>query len=706
MPRVPTYDSFQASPTILQPERFSAPEALDTAGQQAKQIGQGLSQAGDAMARIAYEKQNEANQLRVDDALNQVKEQALRLTYDKDEGFTNQRGIQALQRDSGKPLADEYTDTLREQVSKVADGLSSPDQKRLFGVKVNDLVTSFQGQALKHESDQFREYSMSVREGTIKNAVNDIGLNYNNPESVDQSITSIRAAVSEQAKLLGKSATWAEAQAKVATSNAHTVAISAALEKNDVTYADAYLKKYAGQMEADDILKVQGHITREMDARVAQQAATHAVASAVPRLVTSDVDRAFNILVGTESGGKQFGKDGQPLTSEKGAVGLAQVMPTTAPEAARLANVVWDEARYKSDKDYNRALGKAYFAQQLKDFDGNLAYAFAAYNAGPGRTREAIKLSGEGLRTGSDWMAYLPKETQDYVRKNMQAYQAGDGAFQKPTLLEVHAAVRNDPAVASNPQRLKLAIEEATKQYDDYGKAVKQREDEAVAEAQRQILANGGDFKALPASVRTALPPGKVDDILTFAGKISKGEPIHTDWALYYQLRSDPAVLGQVNLMAVRSRLGDEEFKALTTAQESLRKDGGLTEVRSFKDTLGQFMREAGIDPTPKDTDKSGSEKVGQVWGEFEKRVRDAEQAKGSKLNNEEMNKVAARMFTRVGVNGTFWNSEKPAYQVQTGDKLAVPSADRAQIVAALKKAGRPADDASILAVYRKAKGL
>lgn len=125
--------------------------------------------------------------------------------------------------------------------------------------------------------------------------------------------------------------------------------------------------------------------------------------------------------IGQESGGKQFGSNGRPLTSSKGAIGVAQVMPGTAPEAAKLAGLPFDERRYQQDAGYNEALGKAYMAKQMETFGGDQAKALAAYNAGPGR------VSGLVAKHGDQWLSHAPAETQDYVKKIMGRVKSGGG---------------------------------------------------------------------------------------------------------------------------------------------------------------------------------------------------------------------------------------------------------------------------------------
>jgi hypothetical protein len=108
-------------------------------------------------------------------------------------------------------------------------------------------------------------------------------------------------------------------------------------------------------------------------------------------------EEVWSGLIRQESGGSQS------AVSPKGAIGVAQVMPKTAPEAAALAGVDWDPVAYKNDPEYNALIGRAYLRKQYQDF-GSDELALAAYNAGPGAVRKA----------GGD-ISKLPTETQNYV---------------------------------------------------------------------------------------------------------------------------------------------------------------------------------------------------------------------------------------------------------------------------------------------------
>lgn len=158
------------------------------------------------------------------------------------------------------------------------------------------------------------------------------------------------------------------------------------------------------------------------------QAYVKRIQAALPQ--DADLDTAWDVVKnhGEMSGGQQFDSTGQPLTSPKGALGVAQVMPGTGPDAAKLAGEEWDPTRLATDQAYNDKLGKAYYAQQIKEF-GDPVTAAAAYNAGPQRVRDAlagttaapaagltVTFPGEEAPTPSATTAAKPPEDDtDYV---------------------------------------------------------------------------------------------------------------------------------------------------------------------------------------------------------------------------------------------------------------------------------------------------
>lgn len=125
-----------------------------------------------------------------------------------------------------------------------------------------------------------------------------------------------------------------------------------------------------------------------------------------------------------ESGNRDFNPDGSPVTSPKGALYSRQVMPSTAANPGYGVTPVSPDIMALPNTDPRKAaafddLGARYAAAMSNRY-GNTSAAAAAYNAGPGRTDQA-------LRSGGNFVTNLPSETQNYVSKFGYASRPPDG---------------------------------------------------------------------------------------------------------------------------------------------------------------------------------------------------------------------------------------------------------------------------------------
>ncbi|MCW5610200.1 MAG: transglycosylase SLT domain-containing protein [Rubrivivax sp.] len=110
--------------------------------------------------------------------------------------------------------------------------------------------------------------------------------------------------------------------------------------------------------------------------------------------------------------------------SHVGASGLMQLMPGTARWTARKVGLRFTPGMI-NDPQVNLHLGASYLKLVLDDFDGSLAMATAAYNAGPNRPRRWREPS---TIEAAAWAEGIPfNETRDYVKKvlsNQVLYRA------------------------------------------------------------------------------------------------------------------------------------------------------------------------------------------------------------------------------------------------------------------------------------------
>ena len=129
-----------------------------------------------------------------------------------------------------------------------------------------------------------------------------------------------------------------------------------------------------------------------------------------PQVAMQPPPDTFNRMVQAESVGQQNGPNGQILTSPKGAVGIAQILPSTARQPGY--NIIPATPAELATPEGNLAFGQRYFDGMFKKFGSDPEKAAAAYNAGPGTIEKAM-LAADAQ--GGDWKDYIPAETKNYL---------------------------------------------------------------------------------------------------------------------------------------------------------------------------------------------------------------------------------------------------------------------------------------------------
>jgi soluble lytic murein transglycosylase len=123
--------------------------------------------------------------------------------------------------------------------------------------------------------------------------------------------------------------------------------------------------------------------------------------------------------------------------SSAGALGLMQLMPFTAKHVAKTLKTRFRKNDLTKDANYNIRLGRAYLQELLEFFDQSYVLTIAAYNAGPDRVNQWIRLYGDPRDYDVDvvdWIETIPlSETRNYVQRvleNLQVYRHRLGSYQ------------------------------------------------------------------------------------------------------------------------------------------------------------------------------------------------------------------------------------------------------------------------------------
>lgn len=119
------------------------------------------------------------------------------------------------------------------------------------------------------------------------------------------------------------------------------------------------------------------------------------------------------------------------VASPAGALGLMQLLPSTAKAMAERLKLPYSKPRLTRDPEYNARLGSFYLRQQLARYDDAPALALAAYNAGPSRVDRWLAVNGDPrgkpIETLVDWIELIPfAETRNYVQRVLEAREIYD----------------------------------------------------------------------------------------------------------------------------------------------------------------------------------------------------------------------------------------------------------------------------------------
>lgn len=278
-----------------------------------------------------------------------------------------------------------------------------------------------------------------------------------------------------------------------------------------------------------------------------------------------------------------------------------------------------------------------------------------------------------------------------------------------PTETEIRQKVRE--IAGDNVGVRDAATSEALAQLGSMQRDKRQREEDVLSAAYRQLEANGGNYAALPSSLRAAIPGDKLGTVRGFADSLRSGKKVETDWDTYYKLRTNPKLLAQTNLIALKPTLDEPEFRELTALQARANEqpDAAQTEVQTTKQRMDMRLAEMGINPNPK-PGMLAAKRVARAWSTLDANIVTREQSLGRKLTPEERNAEIDRLFANAEVRGSLFGTNAVAlFELEPGAEIVtveVPDFDRRQIERALRAAGRPVTEEEVQRIFKKAQGL
>lgn len=460
--------------------------------------------------------------------------------------------------------------------------------------------------------------------------------------------------------------------------------------------------------------------------------------------------------------------------SGAGAVGLMQVLPTTAMEPGFGLPSVFEFAKSKGVKFEGRTkesaemllkdevigaeYGQAYMKAMLDRYDGNVVYALAAYNWGPGRTDNWVE-------QGADMNA-LPEETRKYIpnvlnrtgltRKTTGAPQ--DSLFDMLPLGEqlnlLNVAKENQSAqmvtnaastvfrefgpqtdtdaieidvmndhidviMAGNTLQERESAKTLVKEYANaHSASAKQRQAQRVSGVWDNVI-NGAPMSEIVGSPEWKALDGTQQKQLIGEINSFRTQPTSpAQWAAYTDITKDPAELAAMSneeILSMSPMLGNQLTTQLLKDRAKLMSPEDIAEAKYTKDTFNVFASKAGLDVFDSRASPAQKEKIGQFKFAVDNAIVVRQNQLKRSLTQAETEEVMSEVLSnKVYVDELGRDPEVILSLVEEDDMgdtyvmvgteqvylREIPASNRSMIIRQLRQVGRPATEAAIAEVW------
>jgi len=596
-------------------QQVNAPAAA-FGSQQAQAIQQGaraLDNTSDQLNRSVIREADETNALKVMEFDNAAQREAMDFIYNPEGGLLTNKGGFALDAPEKakvkmQEIKDRYTELAKD----------NPTVAAMMKEKLDGLTNSTLDLADRHRLQEMTTYKSETLTSRQQLNTEAAALNWNDDNQFKGRLEANERLLIDQGKTNGWGVETLTQKRQELRSSMYSSRIQAMANTDTPGNIVKAKQLYDQSLAAGDIdLATATRLDNFFDAAVPKAAAQvgYTELKSTGSLDNLPPEKVFNGMIARESNGKQFDANGQPLKSSAGALGIAQVMPATGPEAAAAAGLAWDEEKFKNDAGYNKALGQAYFNKQVQAY-GNTTLAVMAYNAGGGAVNDFMNgtnLTGKnpdgkklgdprkGETTIDKFVTQFPyAETRKYVAAVAQ--NAGAGA--DPTLAQVQAKAAELEILNPGAGTAMLSLYERDIKLKTAAK--KASETDFLDSVMPKIQSANGDFTVLsPDELATAKQLGVYDQITSWKGASDPDLKLR-------MLTMSADELATVDLSApeYRLKLSMADTELFAKQQKKAAEAGGSSTHDRILKSGSLMLKASGLNPNPKADDPAGAEKL------------------------------------------------------------------------------------------------
>lgn len=426
--QTPTYDNFQVAPNTLPQTRFSAQEMSDPGAGMMQQAKVSMA-LGQHYGEQALQQMMAANQSVADQKWVEVENYRLQLQQE----YEQQRGLNALNREGGLSLADEYNNKLNQFIADQAESLNNRAQVEMFAHRVGPTQADFSDGVTKHMMAEGRKFQEETLKGRMDVTVSGAVV-APTEQAFATAITRLEQNIGDEAAYYGWAPEKAQMELRAKVGEVVSQRANRLMDLGDHNTASSMVDQYEQMMDGKTVLDLRARISKfQLDDISAQQA--------------DQLYEAFKNDMPLDGGGA--GSQSAPPAGKAGGSGNVRTYTTQGGGSFRK---VGGSRSWRNNNPGNMEYGAFAKAHGAIGTDGRFAI-FPTEEAGR-RAKEALIFESNGGKR-------LPNNPLDYG--------AGIG-YRDKTLTQMIAAYA--PASENNTrayqQRVLAAVGGRNKRMRDY----------------------------------------------------------------------------------------------------------------------------------------------------------------------------------------------------------------------------------------------
>jgi len=223
-----------------------APEGAFGGGSSATNVSNATIGTLSVIEKYQAEQRKQADELAVLDADKNLSALETRLQYDPKTGAMTKRGKDAL------ALPDQIKTDWDKGVEDISKNLNSDTQRLAFRKMVNARWSSLDSSVQKHVASEIRSYDDATTESYLANERDAAALNFMDPERIQMSLYTQRAALVKHAERNGLPEEWLKLKINDAQSKTHSAVIERMLTNNQDMAAKQYFEANKDQISGRD----------------------------------------------------------------------------------------------------------------------------------------------------------------------------------------------------------------------------------------------------------------------------------------------------------------------------------------------------------------------------------------------------------------------------------------------------------------------